>query len=175
MAMPYGLKPEQFDRTTVKGAVTVRPLTAADRDEWNRLWALYLDFYRTSKPPSLYDLNWARLFDPDEPMFGYLAEIGGKPHGLVHIIMHRSFWLEGPSCYLQDLYADADLRGCQFGVLVFELADQGIGQGPHTHKQQQRQGRQSQAAPGARAAPSQPDGQQQQHRHAMQRLRQKIE
>ena len=120
MAMPYGLKPEQFDVTSVKGAVTVRPLTAADRDEWNRLWALYIEFYRTSKPQAQYDLNWARLFDPDEPIFGYLAEVDGKPHGLVHIVMHRSFWLEGPSCYLQDLYADAELRGTGIGRALIE-------------------------------------------------------
>jgi len=120
MAMPYGLKPEQFDRTTMKGSVTVRPLTAADRAEWQRLWALYIEFYRTSKPQSLYDLNWARLFDPDEPMFGYLADVDGKPRGLVHIIMHRSFWLEGPSCYLQDLYADAELRGTGIGRALIE-------------------------------------------------------
>ncbi|MFT3810958.1 MAG: GNAT family N-acetyltransferase [Micropepsaceae bacterium] len=120
MAMPYGLKPEQFDVTTVKGAVTVRPLTTADRDEWQRLWGLYIEFYRTSKPQAQYDLNWARLFDPDEPVFGYLAEVGGRPHGLVHIVMHRSFWLEGPSCYLQDLYADAELRGTGIGRALIE-------------------------------------------------------
>ena len=32
MAMPYGLKRELFDVTSVKGSVTVRPLTPADRD-----------------------------------------------------------------------------------------------------------------------------------------------
>lgn len=120
MTMPYGLTPEPFDVTTVKGAVTVRPLTAADRAEWQRLWALYIEFYRTTQPASQYDLNWARLFDPDEPVFGYLAEVEGRPRGLVHIVMHRSFWLEGPSCYLQDLYADAELRGTGIGRALIE-------------------------------------------------------
>lgn len=120
MAMPYGLNPEAFDVTTQKGAVTVRPLITGDRDEWRRLWGLYIEFYRTTQPQAQYDLNWARLFDPDEPVFGYLAEIGGRPHGLVHIVMHRSFWLEGPSCYLQDLYADAGMRGAGIGRALIE-------------------------------------------------------
>lgn len=120
MAMPYGLNPAQFDVTTVKGGITVRPLTAADRDEWARLWGLYIEFYRTAQPAAQYDLNWARLFDPGEPIFGYLAEIEGRPRGLVHIVMHRSFWLEGPSCYLQDLYADAELRGTGIGRALIE-------------------------------------------------------
>ena len=120
MTMPYGLKPEQFDVTSVKGAITVRPLTAADRAEWTRLWRLYLEFYETGLPEAQYDLNWARLFDPGEPVFGYLAEIEGRPHGLVHIVMHRSFWLDAPSCYLQDLYADAELRGAGIGRALIE-------------------------------------------------------
>lgn len=120
MTLPYRLNAEAFGHTTHKGPVTVRPLTGEDRAEWSRLWRLYLEFYETELPLAQYDLNWARLFDPAEPMFGFLAEVAGKPVGLVHIIMQRSFWMDEPSCYLQDLYADADLRGTGIGRALIE-------------------------------------------------------
>ncbi len=120
MTLPYGLSAEAFGHTTRKGPVTVRPLTGEDRAEWTRLWRLYLEFYETELPQAQYDLNWARLFDPAEPVFGFLAEVANKPVGLVHIVMHRSFWMDEPSCYLQDLYADVDLRGTGIGRALIE-------------------------------------------------------
>ncbi len=120
MTLPYGLAIEAFDHTTRNGPATVRPLRGGDRAEWTRLWRLYLEFYETELPQAQYDLNWGRLFDPEEPVFGYLAEVSDRPVGLVHIVMHRSFWMDGPSCYLQDLYADVKLRGVGVGRALIE-------------------------------------------------------
>ena len=120
MSLPYDLKPEAFTGTTTRGAVTVRPLTTGDRADWARLWTGYLVFYETTLKEAQYDLNWARLFDPAEPVFGFIAEVEGKAVGLVHILFHRSFWLDGPSCYLQDLYADPEVRGTGVGRALIE-------------------------------------------------------
>jgi GNAT superfamily N-acetyltransferase len=46
--------------------------------------------------------------------------VNGKACGLVHIVFHRSFWLDGQSCYLQDLYADAEVRGTGVGRALIE-------------------------------------------------------
>lgn len=120
MTLPYGLHNDFILHRTVRGDVTVRTVSPGDQAHWMRLWGLYLEFYETVLPPELYELNWQRLFDPSEPMFGFLAEVNGEPCGLVHIIFHRSFWLEGPSCYLQDLYADAAVRGRGIGRALIE-------------------------------------------------------
>ena len=120
MTLPYDLPPEPFDRTSARGAVTVRPLRIGDRAAWTRLWHDYLVFYETAASEAQYELNWARLFDTAEPVFGFLAERGGKAIGLVHIVFHRSFWLAGPSCYLQDLYADPEVRGAGVGRALIE-------------------------------------------------------
>jgi GNAT superfamily N-acetyltransferase len=116
----YGLDPKAFDLARTRGALTVRPLTAADRAEWDRLWEAYLAFYETALPPTHYDLTFLRYTDPAEPMFAYLAEREGRAHGLVHIILHRSGWLEGPTCYLQDLYVDKSERGAGIGHALIE-------------------------------------------------------
>ncbi|BCW87838.1 hypothetical protein sos41_09690 [Alphaproteobacteria bacterium SO-S41] len=123
MSLPYDLKTEAFSVVTARGVVMVRPLTTGDRDEWARLWTAYLVFYETTLKEAQYDLNWARLFDPAEPVFGFIAEQDGKAVGLVHIIFHRSFWLEGPSCYLQDLYADPEVRDTGVGRALIEHVD----------------------------------------------------
>jgi len=120
MTLPSDLNADALNASSVHGSVTVRPLASNDRAEWDRLWGLYLEFYETSLPRTQYDLSWSRLFDPGEPMFGYIAEVDGKACGLVHIVFHRSFWLQGQSCYLQDLYADAAVRGTGVGRALIQ-------------------------------------------------------
>lgn len=120
MSLPYDLKPEALVAETTHGDVVVRPVGLGDQAQWMRLWGLYLEFYETELPKAQFEQNWERLFDPKEPMFGFLAERGGEPCGLVHIIFHRSFWLDGPSCYLQDLYADRSTRGTGVGRALIE-------------------------------------------------------
>mgnify|MGYP000967725586 CR=1 FL=1 len=116
----YGIDPRSFDVERTVNGVLVRPLCRDDRVEWDRLWTLYLQFYKTSLPGEQYDLTFDRLLDPAEPMFGYIAEQDGEPRGLVHIILHRSAWIDGPSCYLQDLYVDSEVRGTGLGRALIE-------------------------------------------------------
>ena len=43
-----------------------------------------------------------------------VAERDGKLIGLAHYLFHRSTWLVGPACYLNDLFVDP--RGRRSGV-----------------------------------------------------------
>ena len=51
-----------------------------------------------------YDVTWARLQDPSEPMFVLGAYVDGKLIGIVHYLYHRSCWTISDYCYLQDLF-----------------------------------------------------------------------
>ena len=84
--------------------VLIRPLEASDREAWNTLWTGYLTFYKTTLPPEQFDLTWARLHDPAEPMYVLGAFEGEEMLGIVHYIFHRTCWSAGPTCYLQDLF-----------------------------------------------------------------------
>ena len=42
---------------------------------------------------------------------GFIALLDGKAVGLVHYLYHRSCWSVVNNCYLQDLFADPDVRG----------------------------------------------------------------
>lgn len=102
-------------------AVTIRPLARSDHAEWRRLWTAYLEFYEATVPEEVYASTWTRLFDDGkyEPS-GYIAEVDGKAVGLVHYIFHRTCWAVADNCYLQDLYADPDVRGTGIGRALIE-------------------------------------------------------
>lgn len=109
--------------------ITIRPLIKTDEAEWRRLWTDYLTFYKTSVPEEVYATTWKRLFDTGEyEPNGLIAEMDGKPVGLVHYMFHRTCWTVGNNCYLQDLYADPTVRGKGIGraliEAVYEKADE---------------------------------------------------
>lgn len=92
--------------------LTVRPLTAQDEAEWRALWCAYLEYYETSLSEDVYVSTFARLLGDDPQDFsGLVAELDGKLIGLTHYLFHRHGWKIENTCYLQDLYADPDVRG----------------------------------------------------------------
>jgi GNAT superfamily N-acetyltransferase len=65
----------------------------------------------------------AIFFDGLEPVNALVAERAGALVGLVHFIFHRSTWLDGPTCYLQDLFTRPADRGTGFGRALIEAVD----------------------------------------------------
>lgn len=105
--------------------LVIRPLEAGDEQDWRRLWKAYLAFYETELPETIYGLTWKRLLSglPHE-YSGLIAVKEGKPVGLAHYLFHRSCWLENNACYLQDLYADPEVRGAGIGRALIEAVYQ---------------------------------------------------
>ena len=103
-------------------AISIRPLAASDRAEWENLWRKYLQFYETTLPTEQYDISWRRLLDPAEPMHGHVAFENDVMVGLVHLIFHRSTWLTDVTRYLQDLFVDESQRGKGTGEALIDAA-----------------------------------------------------
>lgn len=102
-------------------SVVVRPLLREDEAHWRRLWTAYLAFYETTLPEEVYRAHFDRLLGDDPHDFsGLLAEIDGRPVGLAHYVFHRHGWRIENVCYLQDLYADQDVRGRGVGRALIE-------------------------------------------------------
>lgn len=101
--------------------VLIRPLSAADKDQWHRLWTAYLEFYESSVPDEVYASTFDRLLGDDPQDFSCLvAEQDGRLVGLTHYLFHRHAWRVENVCYLQDLYADPDVRGTGVGRKLIE-------------------------------------------------------
>ncbi|MDJ1016453.1 MAG: GNAT family N-acetyltransferase [Paracoccaceae bacterium] len=101
--------------------VSIRPLQRSDEAEWRRLWRAYLAFYETDLPEAIYMTYFERLLGDDPQDFhGLIAEVDGSPCGLTHYIFHRHGWRIENTCYLQDLYADPEVRGHGVGRALIE-------------------------------------------------------
>ena len=104
-----------------KSTVTIRALAPDDRAEWAAMWHDYLVFYESSVSDEVYDSTFARLLGDDPQDFHCLiAEIDGKPVGLVHYLFHRHAWRIENVCYLQDLFAKPEARGYGVGRALIE-------------------------------------------------------
>ena len=102
-------------------SLIVRPLGAADREQWQRLWDGYNLFYdRPNFPVAITEATWERFLDPKEPMFAAVAEIDHRLVGLVHYLYHRSTTMIENVCYLQDLFTAPVARGNGIGRGLIE-------------------------------------------------------
>lgn len=99
----------------------VRPLKVADQPEWRRLWSLYLEFYQTQVPESVFQTTFRRLMSRNPAEFdGLMATQCGRSVGIAHFLFHRHCWRLENVCYLQDLYVDAPARGKGVGRALIE-------------------------------------------------------
>lgn len=90
----------------------IRSPKDSDRSEWEVLWNEYLIFYESTIPQAHTDTLWARIFDDDHPIRGFVAErkVDSRLIGIVHFFPHLDTWEIRPVCYLQDLYVAKDAR-----------------------------------------------------------------
>jgi GNAT superfamily N-acetyltransferase len=88
----------------------IRPVRETDFERWLPLWRGYQEFYRTRIPDEATRATWNRFFDAQEPVHCAVAERDGRLIGLAHYLFHRSTWLVGPVCYLNDLFVDPSGR-----------------------------------------------------------------
>lgn len=101
--------------------VSIRTLAETDEKEWRRLWTAYLEYYESGVAEVVYKTTFARLLSNDDTEFNArLAIMDGRPVGLVHFLFHRHCWREENVCYLQDLYADPEIRGKGVGRALIE-------------------------------------------------------
>ena len=106
--------------------LTIRAIEEKDTDQWLKLWAGYLEFYKSTISPEQTDLTWKRLINNELKMFGFVAESEEGVIGFTHCLFRPSTWTETDYCYLEDLFVDPNIRGKGIGRAlmnkVIELA-----------------------------------------------------
>lgn len=101
-------------------SIELKPASLEMESDWRRLWGLYLEFYETNKPEEVYASAWARILDPQSPMYSIMAFADGKAVGLTNFLYHSSFWDLEDRCYLNDLYVHSDARGLGAGEALIK-------------------------------------------------------
>ena len=106
--------------------LTIRAIEEKDKDQWLKLWAGYLEFYKSTISSEQTELTWKRLINNELKMFGFVAESEEGVIGFTHCLFRPSTWTETDYCYLEDLFVDPNIRGKGVGRAlmnkVFELA-----------------------------------------------------
>jgi len=123
---------EAFDLTSTRvlpnvpsdATWTIRPLRRSDRAQWQLLWDGYNAFYgrvgATALPAEITHTTWTRLLDKNEPVYALVAEENERLIGFAHYLFHRSTTLIQSTCYLQDLFTEADVRRKGVGRALIE-------------------------------------------------------
>ena len=90
---------------------TIRAIEEKDKDQWLKLWAGYLEFYKSTISSEQTELTWKRLINNELKMFGFVAESEEGVIGFTHCLFRPSTWTETDYCYLEDLFVDPSIRG----------------------------------------------------------------
>ena len=91
---------------------TIRPVTAQDRADWDRLYAGYAEFYQVEQSGEMRDRVFGWLMDDAHEVNGLLALDGnGQVIGLTHFRPFASPLSAAVKCFLDDLFVDPAARG----------------------------------------------------------------
>ncbi len=95
--------------------LSIRAIEEKDKDQWLKLWAGYLEFYKSTISSEQTELTWKRLINNELKMFGFVAESEEGVIGFTHCLFRPSTWTETDYCYLEDLFVDPNIRGKGIG------------------------------------------------------------
>ena len=101
-------------------SLTIRAIEEKDKSQWLKLWAGYLEFYKSTISPEQTELTWKRLINNELKMFGFVAESEGGIIGFTHCLFRPSTWTETDYCYLEDLFVDPNIRGKGVGRALMD-------------------------------------------------------
>ena len=98
----------------------IRELKTSDKQEWEKLFKGYGDFYKAQINDEILSTVWDWLFDKNHVVNGLCYEIEGKIVGIAHYrTMPRP--LKGNYIgFLDDLFVDPNFRGQKIGQKLIE-------------------------------------------------------
>ena len=100
--------------------LTIRAIEEKDKSQWLKLWAGYLEFYKSTISSEQTELTWKRLINNELKMFGFVAEDENGVIGFTHCLFRPSTWTETDYCYLEDLFVDPNIRGKGVGRALMD-------------------------------------------------------
>jgi GNAT superfamily N-acetyltransferase len=104
--------------------VKIRPITPADRPEWEGLYAAYAAFYNAPQTAEMRAEVWQWLMDPLHSVNGLLAQSDSAVIGLAHYRPYARPLSASTGGFMDDLFVSPDARGLGAGrALIAAVAD----------------------------------------------------
>jgi GNAT superfamily N-acetyltransferase len=97
--------------------LTIRPPQASDRQDWDRLYQGYAQFYQVTQTPEMRERVWSWLHDAAHESQCLMAfDATGKAVGLAHFRAFARPLSASTGGFLDDLFVDPAARGSQAGT-----------------------------------------------------------
>ena len=91
---------------------TVTNISLQDREQWQRLYHGYAEFYQVPMNDEILDTVWGWIHDESNLFFGLIAkDEGGRALGLMHCREMASPLRGAQVGFLDDLFVEPDVRG----------------------------------------------------------------
>lgn len=101
--------------------VSIRPVRADDRSQWDTLYQGYADFYKVTQTPEMRETVWSWLLDETKESRGLLAvSPDGNVLGLTHFRPFARPLSATTGCFLDDLFVSPDARGLGIADALIE-------------------------------------------------------
>lgn len=84
----------------------ITPIEQDDFKEWERLFRLYIEFYKSSLPDAQYRKTFERILDPTKDLYGLVLRGSRDPkklYGLAHYFPMQTPWAEEQLTHLNGM------------------------------------------------------------------------
>jgi len=88
---------QNMSNTSAATELRITLIEKEDYDEWERLFRLYIEFYKSSLPDAQYPKTFARIMDPQRDLYGLVLRDPQNPrklYGLAHYFPMQTPWAE---------------------------------------------------------------------------------
>jgi GNAT superfamily N-acetyltransferase len=100
--------------------ISVTALSVEDREQWQRLYYGYADFYQVPMNQTILDAVWSWIFDDAQEFYALIAkDYMGNAIGFMHYREMLSPLRGAAVGFLDDLYVDSVMRGSGVVELLF--------------------------------------------------------
>ena len=108
-------------------SIRIVALAGKHRDDWERLYAGYAEFYRVTQTPEMRARVWGWIMDPAHEVKALVAEDeAGRAVGLAHYRPFARPLAASTGGYLDDLFVDPACRGQRVAdALIAAVAEEG--------------------------------------------------
>jgi len=93
----------------------IRDIHLKDKEQWEKLYKIYADFYKVEMNDKILQIVWKWLHDKSHEVNGLVYEVDGNIVGLAHYRRMPSPLRGQDIGFLDDLFVDPEHRGQRIG------------------------------------------------------------